>query len=263
MRKKCLLIVDPDRLIVDSLVENLERRGLLVLGVMSTENARHHLQKLSPDAVIVDAHMLAAPDFIRHVRTDLPDAKLVVLTRRPHALGNGNLLVLDRNHGLQYLTTALGSIVADSDAPGCPILVANNRESSKSHLKELIEQWGHPVYTVSLGREVQEFMTEVPEIPIAMIDVELNDEGGLDCLKRIVGREVHPETIVTSRFPDAEIGAHALNLGGFDYIYEPFEPSVLHGSLAAALAHREFRCEQSLWGRLLPRFVKGRASKAS
>ena len=171
MRKKRLLIVDPDRLIVDSLVENLERRGLLVLGVMSTKLAKHHLQKLSPDAVIIDAHMPEAPDFIRHVRTDLPDAKLVVLTRRPHDLGNGNLLVLDRNHGLQYLTTALGSIVADSDAPGCPILVANNRESSKSRLKELIEQWGHTVYTVSSGREVQEFMTEVPEIPIAIVDV--------------------------------------------------------------------------------------------
>ena len=254
---KRVLIVHPDRLLMDSLVDNLEHSGLSVLGITSVELGEHHLPGFQPDAVIVDAHMAGTRKFLDHLWSRCQVLKVIVLSRHPHKLGNGNLVVVDTNHGLQYLTTVIKSVLGGAvTSSESPILVANPRQEAREALLNVIQELGHATYAVESSEDVLGFLAKLPETRVAFLDIHLSGRGGLDTLRKIVSDGVHPEIIITSEYSDLEIARHALKLGAFDYIYEPIERSVVEGSIAAAFAHADYRREQSLWGRIMPRFMQ-------
>jgi DNA-binding response OmpR family regulator len=258
--KRLVLIVDPDRIFADSLVEYLEGKGFLARGIHPDELGQH-LDSLYPDAVILDAHTPESAAIVGRLQKDFDEAKIVVLTRQPHNLGDGDFTVLDRSHGLDYLTTTLGLIlragyVASSNGS---LLIANPRRSAVQ-LASYVKKEGYGVHVVGRSQDALDFLTDVPEIRVAVVDVDLPDTGGVHCLKQIIAGDNHPEVIITSANPDAEIARHCLALGAFDYMYEPFQESVVYGSVASAFLHWEYRHSRSLWGMILPRFLTGKKS---
>ena len=147
----------------------------------SSELTQHHLQKFDRDAINVDARMPRAADVILQIRSDLPNSKLIIVARRPHQHGSGDLVVLDRKQGLKYLTAALGCIVVDdSEASVRPILVANCRESSRTGLIESIEHLEHSVLTAGGCEGVGKRCATEPQLPMALVDLEMSRGGGQD-----------------------------------------------------------------------------------
>jgi len=117
--------------------------------------------------------------------------------------------------------SALGSIAADSVAPGVRILVVEDEPAILDMLSMSLAFVGYDVVRASTGLEALAHAQQHP-VDLALLDVMLPDTEGFTLLRRL--RVVHPDmaaVFVTAR--DAlEDRLAGLTLGGDDYVTKPF-----------------------------------------
>jgi DNA-binding NtrC family response regulator len=81
------------------------------------------------------------------------------------------------------------------------------------------------------------------EVPVVVCEQELAPGKWTDLLPHIQDLPTPPSLIVTSRLADEHLWAEALNIGAWDVLAKPFDPSEVLRSLWAASRHwqNEFR----------------------
>lgn len=112
-----VFIVDDSRVVVERLAGLLDEvPGALLVGQAGdVPEAVHGIQKMKPDALILDLHMPGGSglDVLRAIRTDHPDLYVVICTNYPHpeyreeCLTAGANLFLDKSTEFEMIPRIL------------------------------------------------------------------------------------------------------------------------------------------------------------
>ncbi len=106
------------------------------------------------------------------------------------------------------------------------ILVVDDEEFIRLNLKRIFSEENYNVISESTGEgAIQRIKSE--KIDIALLDINLPDENGLDVLKQI--KEIQPELLVImiTGFASVESAVNAIKLGAYDYIKKPFKADAI------------------------------------
>jgi two-component system, NtrC family, response regulator AtoC len=111
------------------------------------------------------------------------------------------------------------------DASNRRVLIADDDESIRSLLVDLLADEGYEPLEAATGKEMLE-MYHGPQHPaLVLMDVQMPDMTGLEALREIsqtAGGEAVPIIMMTA-FTTASIAIEATMLGAFDYLNKPFD----------------------------------------
>jgi len=123
-------------------------------------------------------------------------------------------------------TTARGH-VADADATSPPtatwrVLVADDDESIRSLLSDLLAGEGYQTVEVKSGAEVLRAVPKV-EPNLLILDLRLPDMDGIEVLRRLNSAGQKVPVLIMTAFGSASSAIEATKLGAHDYLTKPFE----------------------------------------
>jgi len=121
--------------------------------------------------------------------------------------------------------------------PLCILVVDDNRNSGQS-LSDILYTRGYKPIGVDSGKEAIEYITK-ESLPLALINLHLDDMSGLDVLQAV--KEISPDTecIVLSDSASAETAIQLVNLGAYNYIQKPYDVEQLVLTINRALEKNE------------------------
>lgn len=102
------------------------------------------------------------------------------------------------------------------------VLVADDDESIRGILTQVLEEGGYGVTAAASGEEALEKFRKDP-FPLLITDIRMGGMNGIDLLKSV--RQIHPETevIIITSYASLETAIVALRSGAYDYLLKPFE----------------------------------------
>jgi two-component system response regulator HydG len=105
-------------------------------------------------------------------------------------------------------------------------------------LRRSLEADGHTVLCAE-GPEAAAPWLADPDLDVALVDLRLGRESGLDLLERAKRAQPDLEVIVMTGFASIETAVQAMRCGAFDYLTKPFDgPDRLGVAVAAAVGRR-------------------------
>lgn len=130
------------------------------------------------------------------------------------------------------------------------VLIADDDETLRTELAELLQQGGHEASVAADGKETMQRLEGEP-FDVVLMDWRMPGAAGSDLLRRV--KEVRPETaiIVMTGYGSVDTAVKALKSGAVDFIEKPFEIQSIerafqHTRKAARESQRKFRREVSL-----------------
>jgi DNA-binding response OmpR family regulator len=256
-QRAIVLIVDSDRKFIDQFSQRLNSEKLQAIGTSAIEEAQALFELHHPETVILDPSIPGAFDFLQHLRNADAPCAVIALTeieedrRRLEAVGVE--IILSRHSNPSALVTAIRTYV--NDAPiidsneRIRLLVVDDEPDLLRIFHKLFTARGHLVETARDGPGALALLGQRPDINVVLLDIRLPGMGGLEILKQITIRKVHPGIIVMSALGDEQIAKLAITLGAFDYIQKPIDFDQLEGVLSASLSHDAYR-NRPLLGRI-------------
>jgi two-component system OmpR family response regulator len=118
------------------------------------------------------------------------------------------------------------------------VLVVDDNSSMRHMIVNYLEQENMRVITASQRQEVIRQLT-ASEPSVAILDLQLGQEDGLDLLREIRLRSDAPVIIITGHRRDEIDGVVGLELGADDYVTKPFGLRELLARIRAVLRGRE------------------------
>lgn len=262
-QKTVVLIVDSQQVFVDLLSRRLNSEKLQAMGATSVEEAQTLFQLQRPETLILDLSVSGSFDFLqRLLAADAPCA-VIALTEseedRRRLEGFGIEIILSRHTNLNALLTAIQTYVHDvplvDSNESLHLLVVDDEPELLQIFRKMFSARGHLVETAKDGPTALALLAQRPDINVVLLDIRLPGMGGLEVLKQIVAKKVHPGIIVMSALGDVQIAQLAITLGAFDYIQKPIDFEQLEGLLSASLSHDAYR-KRPLLGRIKGFFTK-------
>jgi NtrC-family two-component system response regulator AlgB len=104
------------------------------------------------------------------------------------------------------------------------VLVVDDERHIRSTLRACIEGEGHAVTTVDSASHALA-AAEEDSFDIALLDLRLGTQSGLDLLPALLGRMPWLKVIVITAYATIESVVEAMRLGASDYLPKPFEPA--------------------------------------
>jgi two-component system response regulator HydG len=118
-----------------------------------------------------------------------------------------------------------------------PVLIVDDEKSLCGLLEVFFEKKGYAPVSAHDGASAKALL-EGPEPLIAMVDLSLGAESGLNVVKAFVGRWPRLPVIVMTAYGTVEKAVEAVKLGAFDFISKPFEIGFLSKVVEKAVAPR-------------------------
>jgi CheY-like chemotaxis protein len=259
-RAMTAVVVDDDAEIRDIIGEYLVERGFAVTQAGDGLEALLQVKRTRPDLIVLDLMMprLGGIDALAHIRKQLPDVAVIVLTGTPDdalrgrvvALGAAALLPkpldLDLLGMIIGTVTTLGAepprpVKAGSPAPPRPfpsskvrVLVADDEEEIRGVLAEFLQHTNYqPVVAADGLATLQSIIEEPPAV--VLLDIQMPRLSGIEALTAI--RAIAPATqvIMISGTEDVDLARQALSHGAFDFVKKPLDLSYLERSIQAAI----------------------------
>jgi len=117
------------------------------------------------------------------------------------------------------------------------ILIVDDERTQRKTLRDIFADHGYQTLTAKSGKVASEIMTGSP-VSLALIDLRLGDESGLEVLNRI--KKVRPdvECIVITAHASQKSAIEALNQGAFSYLQKPIDAERLLIAAERALEKR-------------------------
>ncbi len=114
------------------------------------------------------------------------------------------------------------------------ILVIDDEKKSRKILEDILRIRGFEPIGVNSGNEAIECLKK-EALPLALIDLRLEDMPDLDVLQTI--KEISPETecIIMTGFVSTESAIQSLNLGAYSYVQKPYDVDQLVRTINCAL----------------------------
>lgn len=141
-----------------------------------------------------------------------------------------NLFTVKRWRRSQTPLSGLGRVMSS-------VLIVEDEDSMKLVLSMLLEKEG---YTVSEADRVEEAVKkfEKETYDLAIIDLKLGEENGIDVLKALKRTSPTTETVILTGYGSIESAVEAIKLGAFDYLTKPIETDKLLLTIRNALERK-------------------------
>ena len=124
------------------------------------------------------------------------------------------------------------------DPPGHQVVVLAVSPSEADHasLRGIFAHSKWRIHLVRSGREATQFLHNHPT-PVILCECSLPDGDWKDLLQSLEGAPNRPHLVVASRDIDDRLWAEVLNLGGYDVLSIPYEPSEVFRVISLAWRH--------------------------
>lgn len=107
---------------------------------------------------------------------------------------------------------------------GAEILLVSPAEADYTCLSHILDQSRWKLYWALNCKEALAFLRQHP-VGVVITTAHLPDGNWESLLEAVAGLPAAPSLIVSSRLADERLWAEVLNLGGYDVLLTPFEPS--------------------------------------
>src|SRR6185369_16859193 len=122
------------------------------------------------------------------------------------------------------------------------ILIIDDEAFICENVQRILSGEGFEVRAAATGREARDFVAS-EEIDLALLDLNLGTENGIDVLKAL--KELDPEllVIIITGFGSVESAVETLKLGAFHYMKKPFKADALRLIVKLALQTQTLKRE--------------------
>ncbi len=122
------------------------------------------------------------------------------------------------------------------------ILIIDDEAFIRENVQRILHEDGYRVLEAAGGAEALELVS-ADEIDLALLDLNLGPENGLDLLGAL--KEANPDllVIIITGYGSVETAVDALKLGAFDYMKKPFKADALRVIVKLALQTQELKRE--------------------
>jgi len=112
------------------------------------------------------------------------------------------------------------------------ILVADDEESLRDVVSQVLQEDGHEVTTAESGEAAFEEFLKKP-FPLLITDIRMGGMDGLELLKKV--KDLHPgsQVVIMTSHASLDSAISAMQSGAYDYLIKPFEDLDLISTVAA------------------------------
>lgn len=123
------------------------------------------------------------------------------------------------------------------------ILVVDDEPSIRKYLQTLLEVDGFEVTTLGSGREAIDHISNGARPDFIILDVLMQDLGGIDTLRELMQIDRSLNVIMLSCTNETGLVVEAIRLGAHDYLTKPFEKSDLDAAMLKSRQKKELATE--------------------
>ena len=109
-------------------------------------------------------------------------------------------------------------------------LIVDDEENIRRTLRVALEAVGHVVREASSASEALRTVEREP-IDLALVDLRLGQESGLDLLETLVAQKPNLAVVVVTAYASVDTAVDALRRGAFDYLPKPFTPAQVRAAV--------------------------------
>ena len=122
------------------------------------------------------------------------------------------------------------------------ILIIDDEAFIRENVERILEDQGYQVCAAASGGEAREIVA-TEEVDLALLDLNLGTENGIDVLKTL--KELEPDllVIIITGYGSVETAVDALKLGAFHYMKKPFKADALRVIVKLALQTQTLKRE--------------------
>src|SRR5262245_58646632 len=118
------------------------------------------------------------------------------------------------------------------------ILVVDDMEFNRNHLRKILEPDGFEVETVADGRSAWEEIW-ARKYHLVITDLRMPELSGLELLERLRAERLPVGIIVLTAFGDPTEALQAMKAGADDFVTKPYDPDQLRFLIKRILERRE------------------------
>ena len=120
------------------------------------------------------------------------------------------------------------------------ILIVDDEPNLRHTLRLALEKIGHKVSEAASGVVAQRKIEQCP-CDLALVDLRLGQESGLDLLERLMASRPHLTVVVITAHASIEMAVEAMRRGAFDYLPKPITPNQVCALLERVARIRQLR----------------------
>ena len=124
-------------------------------------------------------------------------------------------------------------VKTQSVATGARVLVADDEPLARFSMERCLAAAGYDVVVAENGQQAMDLMSD--DIAIAMLDLQMPQASGLECLRFAKERFPDMQVMMISGADDLRAAVEAMKEGAVEYITKPFNPEELLAHSAQAL----------------------------
>lgn len=140
-----------------------------------------------------------------------------------------------------------------------PILIVDDEMPNRNLLSRLLGAKGYDCTTAADAIEARSCL-ERQSFPLALCDVSMPGESGLDLARHIVGNFPETAVVMVSGLDNPELANTAMEIGAYGYVVKPFKTSEILIHVTNALHRRALEIENSMHRDRLEHAVKERTT---
>lgn len=102
------------------------------------------------------------------------------------------------------------------------VLIIDDNERIVESLSDLLVPLGYGVFSALNTREAVA-VAKLEKVHVALLDIKLGSESGIDCLRELLKIDTHLPVIMITGFATVDNAVEAMKLGAFDYFKKPLD----------------------------------------
>lgn len=132
------------------------------------------------------------------------------------------------------------------------LLVVDDNEMNRDLLSRRIQRQGHTIVTANNGREAIDKLRSQP-FDLVLLDVMMPEMNGYETLERLKQDPDlrHIPVIMISALDDIESVVRCIEMGAEDYLFKPFNPTLLKARIGACLEKKRLRDQEQSYLKLI------------
>ncbi len=134
-----------------------------------------------------------------------------------------------------------------SDEQGT-VLIVDDIETNRDLLSRRLKKQGHTIVMAENGRQALHLLQE-QSVDVVLLDIMMPQMNGYEVLEHLKANPAlrHIPVIMISALNDIESVARCIELGAEDYLFKPFNPTLLKARIGACLEKKRLRDQEQAY----------------